>query len=327
MMPILSACSQKVDDQETGSENEEEKEKIIFTNAGWDSIGFHNAVAQTIIEEGYGYPTEEILASEQMSLLGLQQGDVNVYMEIWTGNIIDKYNKTVEDGEIVELGINYSDNEQGLYVPTYVIEGDPERGIEPMAPGLKNIKDLEKYVDVFPDEEDPSKGRIYGSIPGWTANEDLQAKLATYGLDQYFNYFQAGSDASLSASIVSAYENGDAWVGYYWEPTWVTGKYDMTLLEDDPYDDEKWRNGFACKFPSQDLTIAVDVDFPERAPEIVEFLKQYKTSSEITSSALAYMEENDTDLYETAHWFLKEYEDLWIDWVPADVGEKVKEAI
>lgn len=332
IIPLTVACSQEeTNKQENGQTSEaaggEEKETITFSHSGWDSIGFHNAVASKIIEEGYGYSTEEIQASEQMALMGLRQGDVDVSMEIWTGNIPDQYNEAIESGDIVELGINYSDNEQGLYVPTYVIEGDQERGIEPMAPDLKTVKDLEKYPELFVDEEDPSKGRIYGAIPGWTANEALQGKLKTYGLDEYYNYFQPGSDAALSSSIVSAYEAGKPWVGYYWEPTWITGKYDMTLLKDEPFDEEKWANGFACKYPSQDLTVAVHKDFTKTAPEVADFLKNYETSSEITSKALAYMQDNETDVKEAAEWFLQEYEDLWTGWVPEEVAETVKQSL
>ncbi len=326
---VLSACSQgdTTEMPVVTEEKEVNKETVIFTDAGWDSIRFHNRVARIILEEGYGYPTEEIMASEQMSLVGLKEGDVNVYMEIWTGNIIDIYNEAVDSKAIIELGVNYDDNKQGLYVPTYVIKGDPERGIEPMAPDLKTVKDLAKYPKVFKDESEPIKGRIYGSIPGWTADEALQGKIKTYGLDEYYNYFQPGSAAALAASITKAYDSGAAWVGYYWEPTWVTGKYDMTLLEDEPYDIEKWNDGYASEFESQDLTIAVDKDFPERAPEVVEFLKQYKTNSDLNSQVLAYMQDNEVEVDEAAKWFLKEFEDLWSSWVPTEIAEKVKQSL
>jgi glycine betaine/proline transport system substrate-binding protein len=327
-LPVLSACSQAGSNQAAVAANTaEEKEPIVFTDAGWDSIRFHNAVAMKIVEEGYGYPTSEIMASEQMSLVGVQEGDINVYMEVWTGNIIDIYKEAVDSQSIIELGINYADNKQGLYVPTYLIKGDPERGIEPMAPDLNTVKDLDKYWEVFKDEEDPTKGRIYGSIPGWTADEVLQEKIITYGLDGKYNYFQPGSSAALAASITRAYENGEPWVGYYWEPTWVTGMYDMTLLSDEPYDEEKWNDGYACEFASQDLTIAVDKDFPNRAPEVVEFLKNYQTNSDVTSSALAYMQDNEAEAVDAAEWFLKEYEDLWTQWVPAEIAEKVKQSL
>ena len=39
------------------------------------------------------------------------------------------------------------------------------------------------------------------------------------------------------------------------------------------------------------------------------------------------MQENDASADETAKWFLRENEDLWISWVPEEVAAKVKEAI
>ncbi len=329
-LSILTACSQPANSSDNGSQEDnqevkETKETIVFADAGWDSIRFHNAVARLIVEKGFEYPTSEMMGSEQTSLVGLKQGDINVYMEIWTGNITDIYNEAIESGDITELSINYSDNKQGLYVPTYVIEGDPERGIEPMAPDLKSVKDLEKYWELFKDPEDPNKGRIYGSIPGWTADEVLQKKIENYNLSEYYNYFQPGSASSLAASITKAIKNKEPWVGYYWEPTWITGKYDVTLLEDEPYTEEKWNNGYNCEFPSQDLTIAVNKDLINQSPEVIEFLKQYKTNSEITSKALAYMQENEVKADAAAKWFLEEYEELWTKWVSDEIADKVKQ--
>jgi len=306
---------------------EKKKETIIFADAGWDSIRLHNEIAGIILREGYGYKTDVIPGGEPSSLTGVSTGDIDVYMEVWTGNVIDKYNKLVENGDIIEVGLNFDDNKQGLYVPTYVIKGDPARGIEPMAPDLKSIHDLPKYWDLFKDPEDPGKGRIYGSIPGWTADTVLQAKYKNYGLDKNFNYFQPGSDTALATSLTKAIEEGKPWVGYYWEPTWISGKYDLTLLEDAPYSDELWKDGYRCEYPSQRLTIIVQKKLPEQAPEVVEFLKHYHTSSELVSEALAYMQDNQATTQETAKWFLKEHQDLWTEWVPADVAEKVNAAI
>ena len=65
----------------------------------------------------------------------------------------------------------------------------------------------------------------------------------------------------------------------------------------------------------------------EKAPEVVEFLKNYKTSSELTNEMLAYMQENDARADETAIWFLQKYEELWTQWLPEDIASKVKEAL
>ena len=305
------------------------QEKIVFADPGWDSVRFHNGVAQTIIEEGYGYPTDVISGSTPATFLGLKEGDIDVYMEIWTTNLGDTYYDPIKEGIIIETSINFNDNAQGLYVPTYMIKGDNKRGIEPMAPGLKTVKDLKDYWEIFKDEEDPSKGRIYGAPPGWKVDQILRAKVKSSDLNECYNYFSPGSDSALSAAIVGAYEKGEPIVAYYWEPTWVMGMLNMTLLEDEAYSAEKWteEGGYACEFAAQDIAIAINKDFPERAPEVVEFLKNYHTTSAMASAALSYMMKNECDTREAAVWFLKNREDVWTKWVPKEIAAKVKEAI
>src|SRR5699024_2255732 len=122
----------------------------------------------------------------------------------------------IELGEMEDLSTNFNDSDQGLDVPTYVMEGDPERGIETMAPDLQTVEDLKNYPDVFEDPEDPGRGRVINAPSGWAVADHIDDKFDVYGLDDTFNNFMPGSDAAIVADFASAYENGDAWVGYYW---------------------------------------------------------------------------------------------------------------
>src|SRR5690625_6637121 len=126
-----------------------------------------------------GYDTDIISGSTAATIQGLREGDINVYMEIWTDNIKDVYEEALEAGDIEKVSTNFDDNEQGLYVPTYVIEGDPERGIEPMAPDLRTVEDLKDYPDVFEDPEDPGKGRIINGPTG--RSEEHTSELQSRG--------------------------------------------------------------------------------------------------------------------------------------------------
>lgn len=105
-----------------------------------------------------------------------------------------------------------------------------------MAPDLKSVKDLSRYAALFKDEEEPSKGRLYGAIPGWNIDAILYKKYKAYGLDRSYVYFRPGSEATLSTAFLTAYEKGLPVVGYQWEPTWLSGKLDLVLLEDAPYE-------------------------------------------------------------------------------------------
>lgn len=317
LLMVLAACGDT-------SDGPKEIDKIIFADAGWESIRIHNGIAQHIIEYGYGYETEVTMGSTAATFQGLTTGDINVYMETWIDNIGEAYEEAIEKEDIFRLATNFNDNVQGLYVPAYVIEGDPERGIEPLAPDLRTVEDLKKYPDVFKDPEDSKKGRLINAPSGWAAEEIISEKFETYGLDETINNFKPGSDSAIVASLVDAINKGEAWVGYYWSPTGITAKYDLILLEEPPYDEEVWEENRGTEFPPNDVEVAVHKDLPEQAPEVVEFLKNYETSSALTEAALLYMQEEDASEEEAAIWWLKEYEDIWTEWVSEEVAAKVK---
>jgi len=248
-------------------------------------------------------------------------------MEVWTDNIRDLYEELTEAGDIETLSVNFDDNDQGLYVPAYVIEGDPEKGIEPLAPDLQTVEDLKDYPEVFQDPEDPEKGRIINAPSGWAVEEAINDKFDFYELDETFNNFSPGSDSAIITDLARAYEAGEGWVGYYWSPTAITAKYDLVLLEEAPYDEATWEESRGTEFPPNDVVISVHPDFLEQAPEVVEFLEQYETSSALTEEALEYMEDNGASAEEAAIWWMQEHEDIWTAWLPEDIAQDVVDSL
>lgn len=312
---LAAGCSQSGGEQETVV--------ITATDNGWDSQKLHNAIAEIIVENAFdGYEFEVSTASSTMNWQALISGEVDLDIESWTQNVAS-YEDDVANGDIIYLGSLVPDSKQGLYVPRYMIEGDPERGIEPMAPDLKTVEDLKKYPELFPDDEDPTKGRMYGSIPGWMADEVLYNKYLLYGLDEYFNYARLGSEATLFASLMSAYNLGEGWVGYCYEPTWVSGKLDIVLLEDAPYDPETFESG-ACAFPAQELSIVSSNQFADRAPDLVDFFKKYQTGSQLIADALAYLDDTGASHEETAKWLLRENDHLLDEWLTPEQADRVR---
>ncbi len=298
--------------------------EIIFADVDWDSIKFHNAVVGTIANELWGYEWKEIQGSTPITQEALMQGEIDVHMEIWSDNLTS-YDEDLAAGRFKELGVNFDDNYQGIYVPRYVIEGDAERNIKAVAPDLKYIWELKNYPDVFKDDENPEKGRIYGAIPGWEVDEILYNKYLHYKLDENFVYFRPGSSAALASVITRAYEKGEAIAAYYWEPTWLLGQLDMVLLEDEPYDANTYKDGKTA-LPAVRVTIGISNKFAEEGnEELIELLKKYRTSSKLTSKALAYMQETNSDYVKTAKWFLQENTELIDSWLNTSDAKKIKE--
>lgn len=303
----------------------ENDKEIIFADSGWDSIKLHNAIAGYIISELYGYSWKEIPGSSTIMHESLKSGEIDIIMEAWTDNIAN-YKIDKKNNKFKELSTNYADNRQGFYVPRYVIEGDKDKGIKALAPDLEYVWDLEKYSSIFVDPENKSKGRIYGAIPGWDVDNILYNKYKYYKLDSLYNYFRPGSDSSLSAALISAYDKREPIVAYYWEPTWLMGKYDFVLLKDKDYTESGYRNGETA-LPSVNVTVAVSNSFYKNNKNVVDFLSKYNTSSDLTSEALAHMQDTKENYNETAKWFLKKHPELLDKWLNKENSAKIKSSL
>ena len=123
---------------------EQPKQEVVFADAGWDSVKFHNAVAGFIGTHAYNITPKIISGSTPIIQTALLRGDVDVHMELWTDNV-PTFEADMKTGKLLNLGINFDDDKQGLYVPRYLIEGDAKRGIKALAPDLKTVKDLASF--------------------------------------------------------------------------------------------------------------------------------------------------------------------------------------
>ncbi|PKM90181.1 MAG: ABC transporter substrate-binding protein [Firmicutes bacterium HGW-Firmicutes-12] len=322
---LLAVCLLVVGCQkDTNTSDGETKKKEIITIAEstWDSAMVNSEIAKYILENGYDYNVELISASSMIELQSHAQGEIDVRIENWTKTYGDEYYKPLEEGSIVEINEILTGNEQALYVPTYIIKGDPARGIEPVAPDLKSVFDLPKYWELFKDPEDSSKGRIIGAPNTWSTNQQLEPKMVNYELDKNYNLFFPGSGTALSTSIASAYEKGEPVIAYYWGPTWILGKYDLTALEEPEYTDEAWED-YNCEWPPDVVSITVYKDLIDQAPDVVEFFKKFEMSSAKMNEILAYVNTENADPHEAAIWYLENNENIWSNWMPQEISEKV----
>ncbi|MBN2046231.1 MAG: hypothetical protein JW750_00200 [Anaerolineaceae bacterium] len=341
----LTGCQAAAATEEAAAE--EPKETIKFADTQWQSLWINNEIAMFIVENGYGYPTESVTVTTAVMQQSLVADEMQVIMEVWWANIQDWWDAEREAGTIVELGDVFESSAQGFFVPRYVIEGDPDRGIEAMAPDLKSVSDLPKYKDLFTDPEDPEKGYLVSCVTGWNCAEVIRIKTYAYGLDDTYNIVEPGSSGALDASIAGAYKKGEPIVAYYWEPTWLLGVYDMVLLEEPEYTDECWSEiteisaagvvddslagnvpeSAGCAFENYSIPKAVSAGMAERNPELVEFLDTMFIGTDTLNKISAYMTENEAEVDEAARWYFENYEDQWRSWVPEDVAEKVAEAL
>lgn len=310
----LGACSQ---DDST----------IDLAQGDWASHEFHNQIVTFILEEGYDKEVEITTADTPVVTQSLRTGDLDVNVEMWSDNV-ETYDEDLENDEYHEISVNFDDNAQGFYIPAYLQEENP---------GLKTIQDLPEYKHLFPHPEetdwDPEEDKaiIYGGPSGFAATGFLQNKFENEDdypeLIENFDFYPLESTATLNTTLTDAYEAEDPWVGYNWEPTWIMGLYDMVLLEDELEYSKDTRDEGIGNLPPTEVTVVVTDGFESQHPDVHGFLSNYKTSSDLTSEGLAYMQDNDVSAEKAAQWFLRENEDLWTEWVPDDIESDVKSAL
>ncbi len=303
---------------------------IVFGDLDWNSAQFHNAVARYIMEKGYKCETDAIPGSSTPLLNGMMRDDVDVLMEIWTNNTVEAWEKGLKAGKFADGGSNFNDAVQGWYVPKYVVEGD-----NAPAKGLKSVKDLPKFKEVFKDPEDPSKGRFLNCISGWSCEVVNGKKLKAYGLEDSFTNFRPGTGAALDTAVISALKKKKPILFYYWGPSQIMGKYeqDLVMIEEPAYDKAIWDKMQAEENPKEataysvtNVIVGLNKGFKDSAPQLAEFLDKYETTSSEISKALAYMQDNDVEAKEAAIHYLKTT-DNWHNWTSEAVVKAVEEAL
>ena len=323
---------------------DEEKPVIKFSDTQFQTGWIDNAVAGYIAHHAYGYPVETVEITTPVYQASLPTGEIDVVMELWRSNILDWYNEETAAGRIEDVGQLYEASRQGWYVPTYMIEGDPERGIAATAPNLKTVDDLKQYWELFEDPEDPNMGVWVNCIIGWQCQKVQRMKARFYGLDEFYNVMEPGAAAGIDAAIAGAYQRGDPVLSYYWEPTWIVGAYNLTYLEEPAYTpecnagiqellvmevsvDELPLLDEACAFEEFDIHTGIWSGLRDKAPEVVAFLESMSFGNKTLNELAAYMELEGKTADETAVYFFQNYESKWTQWLPSDAVQKVKDAV
>jgi glycine betaine/proline transport system substrate-binding protein len=309
---------------------------VVFAGLDWDSNSFNNGIAGFILEHGYGCNVDVIPGSTIPLLNGMIRGDIDITMEMWIPNVRDAWETAEEDGDVAAVGISYPDATQEWYVPRYLVEGE-----DAPAPDLVSVDDLPRYKELFEDPEQPDKGRFYNCILGWGCEVMNTKKLIAYGLTEHYTNFRPGTGGALAAAIESHILREEPIVFYYWGPTWVLGKVgdEVVALEEPAYDEEIWNQLAdmdqseitpetpATAYPTVEVSIAVNTEFQEAAPGLIDFLSEYRLDAATISSALAYMQDETASAQEAAEWWLSNNEDEWSTWVSDEVAERVSAAL
>ena len=295
-------------------------ETVRISENDWTGNLIDVHMAKVILQEHMGIEAEAVFADYTAQWAGLANGDLDIAMEIWPSFSWDAWEEWVVEKKKVEkvsdLGMIGS---SGWYVPTYVIKGDAERGIEAMAPDLKTWKDIEKYAHLFKRPETGDKIFCIDAVQSWEIhNED---RIKALGLNMVNVY--AGTEGALVAEIEGAYERGEALlICDMWKPHWVQGKYDLTEIELPPYSDGCYGvNGalpgdFGCDFPDEMTYNVARVGFKDECPKAYHLIENMWITAEQQQEMLVMVDVEGMEMDAAVKAWLASNEDIWKKWLP-----------
>ena len=295
--------------------DDKEKATIIMSEEGTTFTGLQDAIFTKVLAE-MDYVGEEVLVDVPAMWAGLATGGIDVSLDLWPNSNQEKVQKYVDDEKTIELvgpiGLRGTND---WYVPTFVIEGDPARGIAAVAPDLKSYEQLNKYKDLFATVETGSKGRFLDAFPSYGPIIHNEERIEALGLD--YEVVFSGSSAATIAEVDAAFQRGEPILIYFWQPSFLHTKYDLTVIEVPPYTDECYATeSFACGIPSDEIQIAVRLGFQDDFPDVYQLLQNMTNFTNDDMNEMQWAVEQGSTIDEAVDTWMAANDAKWRAWIP-----------
>ncbi len=303
---------------------------VTVAEMNWASAGVIAHIDKIILEEGYGCSVELVAGDTMPTFTSMNsKGDPDMAPELWVNAVREPLDAAVAAGELIIGGeILNEGGLEGFWVPTFLAEEH----------GLETVEDALAKPELFPGAEDSSKGAFHTCPTGWNCRITTGNLFRAYGAEEAgFELVDPGSAAGLDGSLARAYERGDGWIGYYWAPTAMLGKYDMTLLDFGvPHDKAEWDGCTViedCENPQKNAWVKSEVftvvtnEFSEKAGIALDYVKGRTWDNSTAGKILAWMADNQAANEDGAYFFLENFGDVWGQWVSPEAADKIKAAL
>lgn len=290
---------------------------VSITEMNWASAQIVTAVSKFIMEQGYGCKVTTVPSATVTAATSLvENGTPDIATELWM-NGAPAVVKLINDGKAVDLGKVLSDGGiEGWYVPRYLVDKHPELA------KIEGVLANPKLVDA----------RFHQCPEGWGCKITNTSLIKAFDVEKNgIKVFVHGSGETLATSLASAYDEKKPWIGYYWEPTAILGKYDMVRVDLGPVDEaiHKCNADVKCEkvgkssFPPSPVHTITTKAFAEREPAIVELMKNVSFTNAEMGAVLAWKKDKKASSEEAAVHYLTTYKDKWSTWISDEAKAKL----
>ncbi|MCI2393882.1 glycine betaine ABC transporter substrate-binding protein [Aliiroseovarius sediminis] len=285
--------------------------EVSITEMTFSSAIITTEIASFLMEQGYGCTVTRVPSDTIPALTSLaENNEPDIVTELWVNSAGAAYDKLKADGVIKDLTkVLDPGGVEAWWIPTYLAEEHPE---------LKTIQGILDNPELV--------GNRFNNCPdgGWVCNIINHNIARAYGLEEAgIEIFDHGGGETLAASLAAAYEQKEPWFGYYWEPTAIMGRYDMTMVDIGPAIqdvheanlDPDVKDPKPSAYPPSLVYTVATTRLVDEKPEIADLMSHISFDTDEMSTLLAWKGENNASPEETAvHWML-ENKEKWSEWL------------
>lgn len=287
---VAAACGSddKASDATTGAPAATEAGSDATTPAGaagagikiaanpWTGSAVNAAVAKVVLESKLGTPTEIVAVDENAAWVGLDAGDLDANLEIWPSGHAADYKTYIEEKKsVVDIGKLGPSAKIGWYVPTFVVDANPELKTWE---GFKNPE----LAKLFATAESGDLGQFLMGDPSYVTYDEQIIK----NLELPLKYVVAGSEAALITAIQQAETDQKPLLLQFWQPHWLQSKVKLTQVELPAVTDECLASaaaadgGYACDYPVDELYKAANAGLEAKNKAAFDFLSKFQLTTD-----------------------------------------------
>jgi glycine betaine/proline transport system substrate-binding protein len=309
-LALLAAACGEDDRPASGPEAGEGVTVRIAVNP-WTGSAVNANVAKILLERELGYTVELVKIDEYSQFPAIASGDLDASLEVWPSGHAEDINRYIEgrrggplrDGGIVDGGDLGLIGNIGWWIPTYLVEEQPE---------------LARYQG-FKGNEDVVGGEFLGGDPTFVSYDEEIIK--SLGLD--LRVVNTGSERALIQAIDDAYQRREPVLAYFYTPHWAHRKYDLTEVQLPAYDEdceeaarERDGEGYDCDYANDVLFKALSLRLEDKAPAAFRFLRNFNYTTDDQQEIAFQVDSEGVPMREAADRWISDNPDVWRKWLP-----------
>ncbi|WP_272490463.1 glycine betaine ABC transporter substrate-binding protein, partial [Rhizobium leguminosarum] len=134
---------------------------VSIAEMKWASAGIAASFDKIILEKGYGCSVTIVDGDTLPTFASMnEKGTPDIASEYWINSVRALLDQAVNSGRLVQGAEILADGAvEGWWIPKFIADAHPD---------IRSVEDALRHPELFPAEDDPSKGAVYNCPADWS---------------------------------------------------------------------------------------------------------------------------------------------------------------